>query len=110
MSRDDSALYSGVSSASFGSTREQQVLKDKKETSSENRARLKPHAEIVMAEIQKEIDDLKTMEIVDVKAIISNTVDPDKTLSIILFGREEARERLVSVKARLSNILRDNKR
>ncbi len=62
MTRDDSVLYTGASSASFGVTKQQQALADKRkeqrEKKAEKRIALSPAADVIKAEIQKEITAL----------------------------------------------------
>lgn len=104
MSRDDSGLYTGASSASFGTTHEDPTRKAIREQKKEIRGQFKPAAEIVFAEIQKEIHEL-----------IHGTYEGEDTMSDEQFrterrARRVAVERLTALNNRFSNLLREPRR
>ncbi len=106
MSRNDGLLYSGATSASFGSTRTAQAAKlaDKKEAKQADKSKLLPANDVVQAELQKEIDKLKIKEPAVIKAIIGSGIP--HALEIDMLSDAKAIEALRGVQARLANILR----
>lgn len=102
--RDDSVLATGSSSAAFGSTKaaqrgvevREEALDDKKE----KRAKLKPVAQLVKDEIQKELDAIRNNDTVNVE------VDA-LALKAEMMGRVIAKDRLISFQNRILNALRE---
>lgn len=82
MSRDDSVLYSGATSASFTTPKAQQI-KDKKQEAKEKRQeishKLKPSAEIINAILDTE-KILVTQELANLPLNVSTTEDNVKEL------------------------------
>jgi len=101
--REDSILYTGASSAAFGSTKQAQVVATKRAESAEvkqdKQIKLKPVAELVKGEIQKELTAIRNLDTLDV------TQDPQK-LQAELYGREIAKQRLLNFQNNLLKALR----
>lgn len=102
--RDDSVLATGSSSAAFGSTKEAQkvlqVRTDAKEDKKEKKAKLRPVAQLIKDEIQKELDAIRNNDTVNV------SVDAE-SLKAEMMGRVIAKDRLISFQNRILNVLRD---
>lgn len=99
MSRDDSALYTGISSATY--TKSVKAKAEKRETKQELRRQLMPVGQLVQSELQKEIDKL-----------IYGPYDDEDNMNDLKFrverrARRLAVERLLSVQVRLANIMRE---
>lgn len=110
MTRNDNILYSGSSSASFGTTQQQKVeasRNEQRDQKIEARAKLKPAGEIVMAEIQKEIAELSDIKFAHVKELVASGIP--NALEIDMLSNEKTIERLKDIQNRLSNILREPK-
>lgn len=105
MSRDDSLLYSGSSSASFGSTKQQQVREIKSEQKKEQRTKLQPAAEVVFAEIEKEKQASMYLPNIDVERAAD-----EKAFMIEAMARKKYTEYLTRLQNKLDNILREPKR
>jgi len=106
---EKSLPYTGGSSASFASDKALQVAQAqeaKKRENADKRAKLLPSGDIVSAEIQKEIDELRVIDFVQVKAAIAVG---NNALEIEILANEKAIEKLNQLKTRLTNMLRDNK-
>ncbi len=104
MSRDDSLLNTGMTSASFATVRTNKVREDAREVKAEKRSKLTPAAELVQEEIQKEIDKLLIVDYKVVKAVIASGIP--NGLEIDMLSNAKAKEALVAVQNRLSSILR----
>lgn len=107
MARDDSGLYSGASSASFGQTKVQPIRREKKEEKLEKRVALSPASELVMQELDREIAELKSIDYTNVNTLITSGIP--HALEIDLLSSEKTIDKLKAVKIRLQNILRENK-
>lgn len=101
MTRDDSLLYTGATSAS----NREQVIREKRDKSIEKRANLLPAGEIVKAELQKEIDAVRNIEYLDIESMLT-----DEHFKSELMARKKFLERLIALKNKFDNLLRDNKR
>lgn len=101
MTRDDSSLYTGATSAS----NREQVIREKRDKSIEKRANLLPAGEIVKAELQKEIDAVRNIEYLDIESMLT-----DEHFKSELMARKKFLERLIALKNKFDNLLRDNKR
>jgi hypothetical protein len=99
MSRDDSILYSGATSASFKDTRKE--LKDEKQ---DKKIKLLPVAELVLGELQKEIDGLSKTNFAKLELLIhagnKTAVDAE------ILSDKKAIEKITNLKNRLAIILR----
>lgn len=102
--RDDSILYTGSSSASFSSVQEQKRRSESRERSIEKRAALLPAGEIVKAELQKEIDMVRSIDYLDIESMLT-----DEHFRAELMARKKFLERLIALKNRFDTLLRDNK-
>jgi len=105
MSRDDSILYGGSSSASFSSTQEQKIRKEKREEKEDKRGKLKPVAEIVMKELDTEMQSVMFIQNID----IANSKD-EKMLMIEMMARQKYVEYIKQLKNKLDIILREPKK
>lgn len=97
-SRDDSLLYTGVTSASM---KVQQRRKEQLEDKEAKQAFLSPTAELLMAEIKKDRDAIG--------AELGNLIHLEMTAEDVkatVLGLRLADQRLVSLQHRLVNILR----
>lgn len=103
--RDDSALYTGASSASLSPTKEQPLRKAQREDKIEKRSALAPFADIVATEIQKEIEKLRNIDYVEVESMID-----DAQFRAEMMARKKTIEKLQGVQMRLNNILRQDGR
>lgn len=108
MTRDDSGLYTGASSAAFASPAEQEV-KDKvdlrKQDKLDKQNRLKPVADDVLAEIQKDIDELSDIRFAHIKELVASGIP--NALEIDMLSTEKTIDKLNNLKVRLSNVLRE---
>lgn len=104
MTRDDSVLYSGASSASFSSVKEQKVLTTRKDKKEEQRNQLKPSADVTFQVIDKEIDSVLRVDAID----ISSAKD-ERLFMIEMMARQKYVEYLHKLKARLTIVLREPK-
>lgn len=102
--RDDSVLATGSSSAAFGSTKEAQkvakVREDALDDKKEKRAKLKPVAQLIKDEIQKELDAIRNNDTVNVET-------DAESLKAEMMGRVIAKNRLISFQNRILNVLRE---
>jgi hypothetical protein len=105
--RNDSLLYTGASSASFGSSKQQAIRKEISEEKIEKRVKLSPASELVMQELDKEIAALSVTDYKVIKAIIETGVP--HALEIDMVSNGKTIEHLKAVKIRLQNILREAK-
>lgn len=107
MTRDDSILNTGATSASFGSTQEQKLQAKKRmemrDEKVELRAKLKPAGEIVRAEIQKDIDEAQKIDYLNIEEILS-----DEHLKSELMARKRYMQKLIELRNRFDNLLREN--
>jgi hypothetical protein len=101
MSRDDSLLYSGATSASFTSSKTNKVLAEVKESKRENRIKLSPVSELVMGEFDKEIEKLQNIDYVNIEQMML-----DEHFKAEMMARKKTIEKLREIKGRLQNILR----
>lgn len=99
MTRNDSLLYTGGSSAVHKEQRD-----EPKKIKAVNRKKLLPAAEIVGAEFDKEISELRNIDYLNIESMIS-----DEHFKAELMSRKKTIERLTNIKNRLNNLLRDNK-
>lgn len=106
MTRDDSVLSTGMSSASFGSVKEQKIRADKREEKQERRHQLLPSGKVVVDEIDKEIAELSSIKFAHVKELVASGIP--HALEIDMLSNEKTIDHLTKVKNRLNNILRDN--
>lgn len=104
MIRDDSILYTGFSSASLSTAKEQKQRKERREKNVEKRSALLPAGEIVKAEIQKEIDMVKNIDYLNVESMLN-----DEHFRAEIMARKKFLERLIALKNRFDTLLRDNK-
>ena len=105
MSRDDSILYSGASSASFGQSKEQRIREAKSEEKREKRTKLQPAATVVFEEIEKEKKSVMFLQNID----IENAKD-EKLFMVEMIARKKYVEYLQRLQNKLDNILREPKR
>lgn len=110
MGRDDSSLYSGLSSSTFGITKDQETRAEKRKLKTEDkqnkRVVLLPAGELVKSELQKEIDKFSNINYINVKAIIASGVP--NALEIEMLSNDKTIAALRSVQARLNTILREH--
>lgn len=106
MARDDSSLYSGASSASFGQAKVQPIRREKKEQKLEKRVALSPASELVMQELDKEIAKYMVKDYTVIKSLIASGIP--NALEIDELSNAKTIEDLRVVKIRLQNILREN--
>jgi len=102
MSRDDSILYPGSSSASF--SKESKQRKDIKEEKQDKRGKLKPAAEVVFKEIKAEMDSIMFLPNID----IQNSPSPEMFM-IEARARQKYVEYLKQLQNKLDNILREKR-
>lgn len=104
MSRDDSILYTGSSSASYRA--EEERLKS--EVKAQKRATLiaDDAGKILLDELQKEIDALKVHDFNSVKELLKSGIP--NALEIDLLSKTIAFDTLQAVKIRVKNIMRNN--
>ena len=102
--RNDAILYAGSSSVSFGTTKEQSIVKEKREERSEKRGKLKPAAEVVFAEIDKEMESTMNVKNID----ISQAVD-ERMFMVEMMARQKYVEYLQKLQNKLDIILREPK-
>lgn len=100
MSRNDSTLYTGSSSASFGS-KEQPVRTEKREEKHEKRLKLAPAGEVVKAEFQKEIDKLRNIDFLNIEEMLT-----DEHFKAEMMARKKTIEKLQAIQNRLKIILK----
>lgn len=100
MSRDDSLLYAGSSSASF--THEDPTRKAIREQKKETRGQLKPAAEVVFKEIKSEME--KVMHVTNID--IGGAKD-EKAFMIEMMARQKYVAYLKQLQNKLDNILRE---
>lgn len=103
MSRDDSSLYSGASSASFG-THQQSIRAEKSEEKKEYRAKLQPAADVVFAEIKAEMDSVMFISNIDIGG-----AKDEKMFMVEMMARQRYVKYLKQLRAKLDNILREPK-
>lgn len=98
MSRNDSILYSGATSASFAKeVKDEQTKKQKKTV-------LSPASELVMSELQKEIDSFLKQDFAKLEVLIN--AGNKTAVDVEILSNKKAMEKLISVKNRLSVIMR----
>jgi hypothetical protein len=107
MSRDDSLLYSGIGGSTRTSVSAENRAKAKEQKLQEKqdkRIKLAPAAEIVVAEIQKEIDALRTIDYLNIEDMLN-----DEHFKAEMMSRKKTIEKLNGVQSRLKNLLRERK-
>jgi hypothetical protein len=102
MSRDDSILYPGSSSASF--SKESKQRKDIKEEKQDKRGKLKPAAEVVFKEIESEMNSV--MYVTNIA--VENAKD-ERLFMIEVMARKKYVEYLKRLQNKLDNILRERR-
>lgn len=100
MSRDDSLLYTGQTSASF--SHEDPIRQAIREQKKEIRGQLKPAAVVVFAEIKAEMEKVMNITQID----ISGAKD-EKTFMIEMMARQKYVAYLKQLQNKLDNILRE---
>jgi len=103
--RTDEILNTGATSASFGSVKAQKVREQLTEQKVERRNALRPSGEIVLGEIQKEIDEVRNIDYLNIEAMLT-----DEHVRSELMARKKYVEALVRLKNRFDNLLRDPNR
>jgi hypothetical protein len=103
MTRDDSVLNTGATSASFGSTQEQKIRTELRDEKIEKRAKLKPAGEIVLAELQKDIDEAQNINYLNIEQMLT-----EEHFKSELMARKKYLEKLIELKNRFNNLLREN--
>lgn len=102
--RDDNILYTGASSASFGTTKEAQIVATKrKEVAEEKEGKrhlLKPSGELVKGEFDKQIALLRDRRTIDLK-------QTPEDIKIELVARERAEQMILGVQNVVLNIMRE---
>lgn len=107
MSRDDSVLYTGASSASFSSPRQialEAKRNEQKVKAESTRRKLSESAELALEEIQKEIDEVSNINFLEIEGMLT-----DEHFRAEMMARKKLVEKLTSIKMRINNKLRDNK-
>ena len=104
MSRDDSILYGGSSSASFGTTHAVKQRETIKKDKQERRAKLKPAAEVVFAEIEAEKESVMFVTNIQVEQATD-----EKLFMIEVMARKKYVEYLTKLQNKLQTILRESK-
>lgn len=99
MSRDDSMLYSGITSSSPTTNR---VREEAKEDKREKRAQLLPAGQVIQEAIQKEIEKLSRID----HRITKTLVLTPNALEIEMLSNAKAVDHLIAVQNRISLILR----
>jgi hypothetical protein len=102
--RNDAILYAGSSSVSFGKTKEQSIVKDKRDERSEKRGKLKPAAEVVFAAIDKEMQDTMNVKNIDI-----SKAENERMFMIEMMARQKYVEYLQLLQNKLDIILREPK-
>lgn len=105
MARDDSILYSGASSASFGHSKQQPIRKSKSDEKREKRSRLQPAATVVFEEIEKEKQAVMYLQNIDIESVTD-----EKMFMVEVMARKKYVEYLQRLQNKLDNILREPKR
>lgn len=102
MSRDDTMLYSGSTSASFTTVKEQPSLKKRRDVAYEKKQVLKPSADIIFQEIEAEKKAAMYIKNID----ISSSPD-EKMFMIEMMARQKYVEYLDRLKVKMQNVLKD---
>lgn len=104
MARNDSLLYGGSSSASFGTTHSENQRKELTEDKKEKRGQLRPVAKVVFDELKSEMNSVMYVPNIDVE----NATD-EKLFMIEVMARKKYVEYLKRLQNKLDNILRERK-
>ena len=104
MARDDSVLYGGSSSASFGTTHSEKQRKDIVEDKKEKRGQLRPVAKIVFDEIKAEMNSVMYVPNIDVESATD-----ERLFMIEVMARKKYVQYLKQLQNKLDNILRERK-
>lgn len=100
MSKDDSFLYSGITSASSDKApTPREVQREAKESA---RIKLKPAAEVVLAELAKERE-----RVIDLRSIVLDRTTSEGEINTELLARKLYLNYLNSLEAKVNNILKE---
>jgi len=102
MTRDDGSLYSGITSVT--QNRQEKRAKERKDAKQDKRLQLAPFAEIVAAELQKEVKKLMYGPYIDEEKMSDEQFRTERR------ARRLAVESIFSVQSRLNNLLRQDGR
>ena len=103
--RTDEILNTGSTSASFGSVKAQKVREQLTEQKVERRNALRPSGEIVLSELQKDIDEATNINYLEVESMLT-----DEHFRAELMARKKYLQKLIELKNRFNNLLRDPNR
>lgn len=107
MSRNDSVLYTGASSASFSSVKEQQMKEQReaeKQTRKEVAQKLKPSGEVVLALIEKHKEAAR-----NVSAVTTSDIMSDKEAGELLRSQRKIYAFLLQFEAEIKLALKETK-
>jgi hypothetical protein len=108
MSRNDSSLYSGISSASFETTKQQELraerAKARVEAKRGNQTAIAPAAELIKTELQKEVTTLIYGPYTDEDNMSDEQFRTERR------ARKLAVASLLAIQTRLNNLLRNEPR
>lgn len=100
MSKDDSFLYTGITSASSDKApTPREVQREEKESA---RIKLKPAAEVVLAELAKERE-----RVIDLRSIVLDRTTSEGEINTELLARKLYLNYLNSLEAKVNNILKE---
>lgn len=102
MRRDDSVLYTGVTSASSRAVAAKRA--ESQQEKQEKRGKLLPVAELINKTIQKELD-----MVCDVKGFVLGTEVPEENIKADLLARKMNYEFIVRFHSTINNLLREPK-
>lgn len=103
MSRDDSMLYAGSSSAAF-THKEQDVVKNRRDKKHEKKQQLQPVAEFIFQEIENEKKSVMYIKNIDI-----TNVQDEKMFMVEMMARRKYVDYLDQLKLKLTIILREKK-
>lgn len=107
MSRDDSILSTGASSASFASPKAEQVEEKRKEiqeTKKEERQKLTPVIELLTDFVQAEINEVQNINFLNVEEMLT-----DEHFKSEMMARKKYVAHLTALKNKMANIMRELK-
>ena len=101
MSRDDSALYTGMSSAVARTI--QEGKKELKKETAQTRGKLTPAAEFITSFIDQEISKTK-----DISELIMDPTSADEDIKSLLLAKKMYLNMLTNLKTNINNKLREH--
>lgn len=98
--RDDSSLYSGMTSVSFASVKTNPVIEKAKEDKKEKKVKLSDASQIIVDFFDKEITNLQNIDYLKIEEMLT-----DEHFKAEMMARKKTVEKLKDIRGRISRIM-----